>query len=116
MLKKHYSNVQEESVKLAGSVGASIRVLINQKDGAPRFIMRRFEIKRGGHIGLHGHPEEHEIYIISGKTRVFNDKGFETVAKPGDVLFVPPDENHGYENVGDETVVFLCVIPILAKK
>jgi len=116
MLKKNYSDVLEETVTLAGSVGASIRVLINQKDGATRYIMRRFEIKRGGHIGLHGHPEEHEIYILSGETRVFNDKGFETVAGPGDVLFVPPDENHGYENVGDETVVFLCIIPILAKE
>lgn len=116
MLKKNYSDVPEERVELAGSVGASIRVLINQKDGALRYVMRRFEIKRGGNIGLHGHPEEHEIYMLSGKTRVFNDKGFETVAGPGDVLFVPPDENHGYENAGDETVVFLCVIPILERK
>ena len=116
MMKKNYLEVPEEPVTMAGSVGASIRVLITQKDGAQRYITRRFEIKPGGHIGLHGHPEEHEIYIISGKTRIFNDKGFETIAGPGDALFVPPNENHGYENVSDETVVFLCVIPILAKK
>lgn len=116
MLKKNFRDVVEENVTVAGSTGATIRWLITEKDGALRYAMRRFEIKPGGHIGLHNHPEEHEIYVLSGKARIFNDKGEEFVASPGDVLFVPPYEKHGYENLGGEVFAFLCVIPILEKK
>jgi quercetin dioxygenase-like cupin family protein len=116
MLSKNYRDVAEEEVTTAGSTKATIRWLITEKDGAPRYAMRRFEIKPGGNIGLHSHPEEHEIYVLSGKARIFNDKGYETIAGPGDVLFVPPYEKHGYENQGKETFIFLCVIPILGTK
>ncbi|MFB0561453.1 MAG: cupin domain-containing protein [Candidatus Lokiarchaeia archaeon] len=116
MLKKNYRDVPEEKVTLAGSTGTTIRWLITEKDGAPRYAMRRFEIKPGGSIGLHSHPEEHEIYVLSGKARIFNYEGIETVAGPGDVLFVPPHEMHGYENLGEETFAFICVIPMLEKK
>ena len=101
---------------MADSKGATIRWLITEKDGALTYTMRRFDIKKGGKIGLHGHPEEHEIYVLSGKARVFDDKGFQTVAGPGDVLFVSPHEKHGYENSGEETFTFLCIIPILKKR
>jgi len=115
MLKKNYLDVPEEEVTMADSLGVRIRWLITEKDGATRYSMRRFEIKSGGQIGLHNHPEEHEIYVLSGKARIFNETGFETVAGPGDVLFVPSHEKHGYENVGEEPFTFLCVIPIMAK-
>ncbi|MHA1579091.1 MAG: cupin domain-containing protein [Candidatus Freyarchaeota archaeon] len=116
MLKKNYRDVAEEEVTLADSSGVTIRLLITKKDGAPRYAMRRFEIKPSGRIGLHSHPEEHEIYVLSGKARIFNDQGFETVAGPGDVLYVPPNEKHGYENTSDETFTFICVVPILKKQ
>ena len=115
MIKKNYLDVPGEDVTMAESKGAIIRWLITEKDGALRYTMRRFDIKKGGKIGLHDHPEEHEIYVLSGKARVFDDKGFETVAGPGDVQFVSPREKHGYENSGEETFPFLCIIPMLKK-
>jgi quercetin dioxygenase-like cupin family protein len=116
MLKKNYRDVEEEQVTLEGSSGATIRILITTKDGAPRYAMRRFEIKPGGRIGVHEHPEEHEIYVLTGKARVFDDEGHETLAGPGDVLFVPSYEKHGYENLSNETLSFVCVVPILDKE
>lgn len=116
MLKKNYSDVEEEQVTMAGSIGATIRILITSKDGASRYAMRRFEIKPGGRIGVHDHPEEHEIYILTGKARVFDDEDHETIATAGDVLFVPSYEKHGYENMGKETLTFLCVVPLLDKE
>ena len=115
MIKKNYLDVTGEDITMADSKGATMRWLITEKDGALRYTMRRFDIKKGGRIGLHGHPEEHEIYVLSGKARISDDKGFKTVAGPGDVLFVSPYEKHGYENVGEETFTFLCIIPILKK-
>ncbi|MHA2297028.1 MAG: cupin domain-containing protein [Candidatus Hodarchaeales archaeon] len=116
MIKKHFTDTKEEQVTMANSVNTSIRWLITKDDGAIYFAMRRFHLGTGGKIGLHGHPEDHEIYILSGQARIFNDKGQEVVAKEGDVLYVPPDELHGYENIGDESFEFICIIPYLKKE
>ena len=61
---------------------------------------------------MHNHPEEHEIYILSGEIEVITEKE-KILAKQDDVLYVAPDEVHGYKNKGDKTVSFLCVVPYL---
>ena len=74
MKKLHYTDVEELEVTDYGSTDTSIRWLITkEKDGAPRFSIRRFEMKPGGQIGMHSHPQEHEIYILSGKGEVFSN-------------------------------------------
>ncbi|MCG3226265.1 MAG: cupin domain-containing protein [Candidatus Heimdallarchaeota archaeon] len=113
MIKKHFSEVEEQEVLEYGSTGTTIRWLITkEKDKAPRFSLRRFEIQPGGEIGIHNHAQEHEIYILTGEGEVYTH--FETnEISVDDVLFVPPDEPHGYRNTGDENLIFLCVIPYL---
>ncbi|MHA1407566.1 MAG: cupin domain-containing protein [Candidatus Heimdallarchaeaceae archaeon] len=114
MKKKHFTDVEKKEVHDYGSTKTTIRWLITKEDGAPRFAMRRFEIEPGGQIGIHGHPEEHEIYILSGKGEVFSH--FEKYeVKENDVLYVSPNEYHGYKNTGDEPLIFICVIPYLEK-
>ncbi len=113
MKKKHYSDVEEQEVADYGSTGTTIRWLITKdKDGAPRFSVRRFEIKPKGQIGIHNHPQEHEIYILAGVGEVFTTSEKYEI-KANDVLYVPPDEEHGYKNTGEEKFDFLCVIPYL---
>ncbi|MCG3221608.1 MAG: cupin domain-containing protein [Candidatus Heimdallarchaeota archaeon] len=113
MIKKHYNDVEELEVKDYGSTGTSIRWLITkEKDNAPRFSLRRFEIQPEGEIGLHNHAQEHEIYILAGKGEVFTHFEKNEITSD-DVLYVPPDEPHGYRNTGEENLIFLCVIPYL---
>ena len=116
MKLKKVKEVPEEEVTAYGSTGTTIQWLWKKDDGVPRFALRRFKITPGGEIGLHGHPEEHEIFIMEGKALVFNDSGDEFNVEPQDVLYVPPDEIHGYKNTGDTDFVFLCIIPILPKE
>ena len=113
MKKKHYTEVEELNVTDYESTGTTVRWLITrEKEGAPRYALRRFEIQPGGQIGLHDHPQEHEIYCLSGKGEVYTSTEYFKIKKD-DVLYVPPDEKHGYKNAGDEPLVFLCVIPYL---
>jgi len=113
MKLKHYSDVSKQNVSDYGSTGTSIRWLINREnEGAPRFALRRFEIEPGGQIGIHNHPQEHEIYCLGGEGEVFTHNEKVTMKKD-DVLYVPPDEPHGYKNNGKEPFIFLCVIPYL---
>ena len=113
MIKKHYTEVPEEEVTMANSIKTTIRWLITKEDGAKRYTTRRFEIQPGGKIGVHDHPEEHHIYILEGKGIIIDDKGDEIEGENGDVLYVPPNEPHGYRNDGPTPFTFLCVIPYL---
>lgn len=91
--------------------GASIRVLIDEKDGAPLYKLRMIEIEPGGNSPQHTHPYEHENFIVEGKGQLFL-KGEWHDLNPGDVAFVPPGELHQYKNTGETTFKFLCGIPV----
>ncbi|RLF54745.1 MAG: cupin domain-containing protein [Thermoplasmata archaeon] len=110
MKRKNIEDVPEEEVTIEGVKKTRIQWIWTKADGAPNFAMRRFIMEPGGEIPLHNHPWEHEIYVLSGEGEVYTDKE-RIIAQPGDALFVPPDEPHGYVNTGDEPFIFLCMIP-----
>ena len=113
MKKLHFTDVEEHDVKEYDSTGTTIRWLVTkEKDGAPNFALRRFEVQPGGQICMHNHKQEHEIYILAGEIEVITETNT-YLAKTTDVLYVPPNEVHGYRNKGNTTVSFLCIIPYL---
>ncbi len=112
MLLKPSSSVPVENVTSYNSTGTTIQWFVKASD-VPRFMMRRFSIKPQGQIGIHAHPEEHEIYILAGEVELIGVNGTETVARAGDFIYVPPNEPHGYMNKGKQDVQFLCIIPRL---
>jgi len=92
--------------------GASIRWLIDDDhDGAPVYALRMIEIEPGGNSPNHAHPFEHENFVVEGKGRVFFNNEWHDI-KPGDVIFVPPGEQHQYVNAGETIFKFLCGIPV----
>jgi quercetin dioxygenase-like cupin family protein len=106
-----YTDVKEELPPLPGAQ-STIRWLVSEKDGARNFAMRVIEIKRRGvKIPLHAHDYEHETFVIAGQGRAFTKDKSEAM-KFGDFAFVPANEEHGFENTGDEPFRFICVIPI----
>ena len=110
MITKHADDVRVDPVTVEGVERTEIQWLLSKDDGAPNFALRRFTMKQGGSIPLHGHPWEHEIYILSGRARAFTETDSREVGA-GDVLYIPPDEPHGYEVLGEEDLLFLCVVP-----
>ena len=106
MKQKNINNVHFEDVSMYGSTGTSIQWLWGKRDGVIRFALRRFKISPKGMIGLHNHSEEHEIYILEGEGIVFNESGVETRVQPQDTLYIPPDEAHGYRNLGEKDLIF----------
>lgn len=107
MLAKHVSDVPLDAVQ----PGIGIRWLLAEPEGAPNFAMRVIEIESGVEFDPHHHPYEHEIYVLAGEGVVIGPGG-ETKMTPGTALLVAPDEVHGYRNTGDETLTFICVIPL----
>ncbi len=96
---------------VAKGKGAFLQVLIGPEDGAPNFILRRFTLEAGGRIPAHRHPTiEHEQFVLKGRMTIGLD-GEEREVGPGDAVFIPAGVAHWYENRGEESVEFLCVIP-----
>ncbi|MHA2005838.1 MAG: cupin domain-containing protein [Promethearchaeota archaeon] len=118
MIKKNYQDINEKQATLSDGrdvEGVTVRWLIDTNSGAKNFAMRRFEIIPGGNVPLHNHPEDHEIYILSGDGKFYDDKGKEENVKSGDVVYIPPNEKHGIDNLGNDNFVFICLVPYLKK-
>lgn len=111
MLVRHFSRVKQDKVEQEGAEGVYIRWLISEKDGAPTFAMREFELELQGHTPYHSHAWEHELYVLSGNGAVVGVDG-ETPLEQGMTVFVPGGEMHSFKNKGKESFRFLCLIPI----
>ena len=96
----------------ANAAGIAVRWLITQKDGAPNFSMRVIEVEPGGYSPFHNHPWEHEVFILKG-SGVLVQENQETPFSEGDVIFIPPSEQHQLKNTAEQMLEFICLIPHL---
>lgn len=107
----HYTHAP--SVPISDSApGSTMRWLIDKKnDGAPLYSMRLVEMQPGGNSLRHSHAYEHENFVLEGKGRVLiENEWFDVTA--GDVIFIPGNILHTFENNSDEVFSMLCAAPI----
>jgi len=104
--KKEYATVKEE-----GAEGVKIKWLLDKSIGAPTFAMRHFTVQPGGHTPLHKHDWEHEVYVLEGEGFV-RSEGQEHSIRPGDAIFVPPNQLHQFRSSGSSHLRFLCMVPL----
>lgn len=68
-------------------------------------------LEKGASIGLHGHTNNEDTYIIISGHGIFTDSdGKETVVGPGAITIARPGEKHGLRNERKEPLIFLDVI------
>jgi len=106
-----YKEVKAEAVDFEDVKDVKVRWLISDKDNAPNFAMRLFEVGPGGYSPLHTHSWEHEVFILEGEG-VATDGEKDFKIKSGTVVYVAPEEKHQFKNTGSETLKFLCLIPV----
>ena len=110
MKVNHYEQVERQPVEMEGAVGCHVRWLVGEKDGAPNFAMRQFEVEPGGYTPRHRHPYEHEVFVLEGQGEVYEgDIAHRLTA--GDVILVKPGEVHQFRNTSNAPMKFLCLIP-----
>lgn len=110
MQVKHSAEVEAHEVEMEGASRCKVRWLVGERDGAPTFAMRQFELAPGGHTPRHYHPYEHEIYVLDGEGVVV-DGDRQRKLKAGDVVFVEPNDVHQFRNTGTDVLKVLCLIP-----
>lgn len=109
MIVKNYRQVEPEDFE--DVPGVTVRWMITDKDGAPNFALRVFEVEPGAASPFHTHPWEHEAFILAGKGHLRAVDG-ETPFREGDAVFVAPGEKHQFVNDGDTVLRFICLIPL----
>src|SRR3990172_6304134 len=107
---KKLTDVPANDVTMEGAAGCKVRWLVGEKENAPTFAMREFEVAPGGPTPHHFHDYEHEVYVLAGEGTVL-DGDRELPLAAGDVVFVAPNDVHQFRNTGNEPMRFLCLIP-----
>ena len=105
---------QVDAEEFTEAAGVTIRWVIGEKEGAPNFTMRVFDVEPGAVTPLHSHDWEHEVFVLAGRGSVYGG-GEEAPLGEGDTVFIPSMEEHRFLNEGDEPFRFICVIPLLEK-
>ncbi len=107
MSVKHTREIEAKIVEAGRDT--TIQVLISPEEG-PNFAMRRFVMLPGGGMPRHTNKVEHEQFVLNGHARIgIGTEIFEV--RKGDVVFIPAEIPHWYENIGDEPFEFLCLVP-----
>lgn len=106
-----HTDVALEEVNMEGAKDVKIRWLISDKDNAPNFALRMFEVGKGGFTPYHSHAFEHEVYVVEGKG-IFVTEEKEFPFQTGDIIYADPDMKHQFRNAGEGTLKFLCIVPL----
>lgn len=103
---------QDMSVE-EGISGTTMWWLLAQRNDVPvpNFELRYLEVAGGGHTRKERHSWEHQVFVVRGQGVVEGEDGPHPV-KPGDAVFVAPNELHQFRNEGEEPFGFVCVIPL----
>jgi len=108
--KFDWEEIPVETNISSGSKGVIRRWLIGEREKAPYFAMRYYEVKPGGWTDLHKHSHDHGVIVLKGNGKVFiENEEFEV--KFGDVIYIAPYKLHQLKNTGSSPFGFICVIP-----
>lgn len=83
--------------------------LIGEAEGAHQYRVRYFEVPPGGRTAREHHAHDHGVMIVSGRARVTLGERTDEVGE-GDVVYIPGDELHCFETLGDRPLGFVCVV------
>jgi quercetin dioxygenase-like cupin family protein len=83
--------------------------LIGEAEGARQYRVRYFEVPPGSRTARERHAHDHGVMIVAGRARVTLGEQIHEVAE-GDVVYVPGEELHCFEALGEEPLGFVCVV------
>ncbi len=104
--KRGVESVPSREITDEGAARIEIREFFTDREGAPTFAMRRFDVAPGGHTPFHVHPWEHEVYILEGQGELRTEQRVQPFKK-GDALFVPANVRHQFAGAAAAPMQFL---------
>jgi quercetin dioxygenase-like cupin family protein len=90
-------------------IGVLKHELIGEAEGATQYRVRYFQVPAGGRTARERHAHDHGVVIVSGRARVtLGDEAHEV--GEGDAIYVPGNELHCFETLGEAPLGFICVV------
>lgn len=86
-------------------------LLVDEKTGAKNLRMIRVDVKPKAppHVPYHLHKKQESVYyIIQGKAKLIIEDE-EYIVEQDTVIFIPPNERHQIQNVGETDLTFIEV-------
>jgi len=108
----HEKDIIAKSVAADGYASIKGKVLVNEENGWDDYVLRKFEVQKGGHSGDHAHDYEHIVYVLEGKGTMTME-GKEYPVEKGCYTVIPKNVQHQLLNTNDsgEDLQFLCIVP-----
>jgi quercetin dioxygenase-like cupin family protein len=88
------------------AMGAEVRFLVSGDTTGRAWSLTECDAPKDSGPPPHNHPWDEAYYILEGAVR-FTIDGRETVANPGDFLFVPAGTLHGFQGASEKTARML---------
>ncbi len=90
--------------------GALSKPLVDTESMGARHIDHRISsYEPMAYVEKHKHKVQEQIYHVLSGEGLFEFDGEKRVVRAHDVLFIPPGVEHGFENTGLNTLVFLVI-------
>ena len=110
MIVSHEKKVAALMVKHPDAKDVFRKVLVSPKEGWSDYVMRVFDVGKGGNTPRHSHPWPHINYILKGNGVLFLD-GKEYELEEGSFAYIPDEALHQFTNTGDDTFSMICIVP-----
>jgi len=110
MVISHVKEVKGVKIEGLAAKGIQKKVLVSPAQGWQGYVMRSFELDKGGYTPRHTHPWPHINYITGGRGKLFLD-GMEYALEEGSFAYIPSGKEHQFSQEGEETFSLLCIVP-----
>jgi quercetin dioxygenase-like cupin family protein len=104
-----WEGVEPQAYADPSLAGVRKHELIGEAEGARQYRVRYFEVPPGGRTAREHHAHDHGVMIVAGRARVTLGEQTHEVGE-GDVVYVPGDELHCFETLGEQPLGFVCVV------
>jgi quercetin dioxygenase-like cupin family protein len=110
MFVGHIDQLEEIPVSSPNAENAFKKLLIGPAEGWDGWVMRLFTLRDKGNTPRHSHEWPHINYVISGRGSLYLE-GKDYPLRKGSIAFVPPGAEHQFRTLGNEDLIFICIVP-----
>ena len=89
-------------------------VQVGPTDGTQTFVIRYFQLPKGGASPLHNHSHEHGVIILHGHGQVTINEEVHDLS-PYHTIFISEGDLHQFRNLTDHPLGFFCTIPTIGE-
>jgi quercetin dioxygenase-like cupin family protein len=110
MIVAHEKDLEAGVIDSPDVKNARMKVLVSPEHGWSDYVMRIIELEEGGFSPRHDHDWPHINYVVEG-TGTLHVDGVDHKVRAGSYAYVPAGSQHQFQNSGEGTFRFICIVP-----